>query len=274
MQRLLNGSGWDADGVRDDLRDYVAEHLGDPNAVLVLDERGFVKKGDRSAGVQRQYTGTVGKHENCQVGVFLAYATPGGVALVDRDLYLPTSWTQVVAAGDIADCDSEGDEATAALLDRLPGTILALGDIAYDRGSAREFAHCYAPGWGRHRNRTRPTPGNHEYQTDEAAAYFAFFAGRAGPPGKGWYSFDLGELASDRAQLQLQQDRRLPSRIRAGALATGGPGRPPHPLHPGLLAPSPLQLRGPPRQHRTGGRLVGGAVRGGSPPRCTRWATP
>jgi SRSO17 transposase len=94
MQRLLNGSGWDADGVRDDLRDYVVEHLGDPEAVLVLDETGFVKKGDRSAGVQRQYTGTVGKHENCQVAVFLAYATPGGVALVDRDLYLPTSWTQ------------------------------------------------------------------------------------------------------------------------------------------------------------------------------------
>ena len=78
MQRLLNGSGWDADGVRDDLRDYVVEQLGDPDAVLVLDETGFVKKGDRSAGVQRQYTGTAGKHENCQVAVFLAYAAPGG----------------------------------------------------------------------------------------------------------------------------------------------------------------------------------------------------
>jgi SRSO17 transposase len=89
MQRLLNGSGWDADGVRDDLCDYVVEQLGDPHAVLVLDETGFVKKGDRSAGVQRQYTGTVGKHENCQVGVFLAYAAPGGVALVDRDLSCP-----------------------------------------------------------------------------------------------------------------------------------------------------------------------------------------
>ncbi len=72
----------------------MVEQLGDPDAVLVLDETGFVKKGDRSAGVQRQYTGTAGKHENCQVGVFLAYAAPGGVALVDRDLYLPKSWTQ------------------------------------------------------------------------------------------------------------------------------------------------------------------------------------
>ena len=93
MQRLLNGAGWDADGVRDDLREYVVEHLGDPGAVLVLDETGFLKKGTRSAGVQRQYTGTAGKQENCQVAVFLASATPAGVALLDRDLYLPTSWT-------------------------------------------------------------------------------------------------------------------------------------------------------------------------------------
>jgi SRSO17 transposase len=93
MQRLLNGAGWDADGVRDDLRNYVVEQLGDPQAVLVLDETGFVKKGDRSAGAQRQYTGTAGKQENCQVAVFLAYAASGGVALVDRDLYLPKSWT-------------------------------------------------------------------------------------------------------------------------------------------------------------------------------------
>jgi SRSO17 transposase len=78
MQRLLNGSGWDADGVRDDLRDYVVEQLGDPDAVLVLDETGFVKKGDRSAGVARQYTGTAGRIENAQVGVFLAYVSRAG----------------------------------------------------------------------------------------------------------------------------------------------------------------------------------------------------
>ena len=71
----------------------MVEQLGDPDAVLVLDETGLVMKGDRSAGVQRQDTGTAGKHENCQVGVFLAYAAPGGVALVDRGLYLPKSWT-------------------------------------------------------------------------------------------------------------------------------------------------------------------------------------
>ena len=93
MQRLLNGSGWDADGVRDDVRSYVVEHLGDPDAVLVLDETGFVKKGTRSAGVARQYTGTAGRIENAQVGVFLAYASRAGVALIDRDLYLPKVWT-------------------------------------------------------------------------------------------------------------------------------------------------------------------------------------
>ena len=93
MQRLLNGSGWDADGVRDDVRSYVVQQLGDPDAVLVLDETGFIKKGTRSAGVARQYTGTAGRIENAQVGVFLAYASPAGVALIDRDLYLPKAWT-------------------------------------------------------------------------------------------------------------------------------------------------------------------------------------
>lgn len=93
MQRLLYGAKWDADAVRDDLQDYVVEHFGDPDGVLVLDETGFLKKGNRSAGVQRQYTGTAGKIENCQIGVFLAYVTRRGRALIDRALYLPESWT-------------------------------------------------------------------------------------------------------------------------------------------------------------------------------------
>jgi SRSO17 transposase len=94
MQRLLNRAGWDTDGVRDDVRGYVARHLGDAGAVLVVDETGFVKKGTKSAGVQRQYSGTAGRVENCQLGVFLAYAGPKGRALVDRELYLPKSWTE------------------------------------------------------------------------------------------------------------------------------------------------------------------------------------
>lgn len=93
MQRLLNTACWDPDLVRDDLRSYVAERLGHRDGVLVVDETGFLKKGTRSAGVQRQYSGTAGRVENCQLGVFLAYATPAGRALIDRELYLPKSWT-------------------------------------------------------------------------------------------------------------------------------------------------------------------------------------
>jgi SRSO17 transposase len=92
MQRLLNAAAWDADGVRDDVRAYVAGHLGSADGVLVVDETGFLKKGTKSAGVQRQYSGTAGRVENCQLGVFCAYVTGGGRALIDRELYLPKSW--------------------------------------------------------------------------------------------------------------------------------------------------------------------------------------
>ena len=89
MQRLLSTADWDPDRVRDDLRAYVVEHLGDPGGVLVVDETGFLKKGTKSAGVQRQYSGTAGRVENCQIGVFLTYASSRGRALIDRELYLP-----------------------------------------------------------------------------------------------------------------------------------------------------------------------------------------
>src|SRR4051812_11184333 len=92
MQDFLSRMRWDADAVRDDLRAYVVEHLGDPEAVLVLDETGFVKKGGKSAGVQRQYSGTAGRVENCQIGVFLGYASRHGRVLIDRALYLPEGW--------------------------------------------------------------------------------------------------------------------------------------------------------------------------------------
>src|SRR6266496_4153572 len=93
MHHLLAAARWDADAVRDDLRGYVIEHLGSSDAVLVVDETGDVKKGTASAGVQRQYSGTAGRVENCQVAVFLSYASPAGHALIDRELYLPRSWT-------------------------------------------------------------------------------------------------------------------------------------------------------------------------------------
>jgi SRSO17 transposase len=95
MQRLVRSARWDADAVRDEVRSYVVDHLGTPDGVLIVDETGFLKKGDQSAGVQRQYTGTAGRIENAQVGVFLAYASVRGRALVDRRLYLPEqTWCQ------------------------------------------------------------------------------------------------------------------------------------------------------------------------------------
>lgn len=94
MQRLLAGAKWDADVVRDDLRAYVLEQLSDPRAVLVIDETGFLKQGTKSVGVKRQYSGTAGRIENCQIGVFLAYAAPEGHVLLDRELYLPREWAE------------------------------------------------------------------------------------------------------------------------------------------------------------------------------------
>jgi hypothetical protein len=99
----------------------------------------------------------------------------------------------LLAAGDIASCSSTGDEATATLLDSLPGTVLLLGDLAYDSGSTAEFNNCYHPTWGRHKDRSRPSPGNHEYGTPGATGYYGYFGAAAGDPTKGYYSFDIGE---------------------------------------------------------------------------------
>ena len=100
MQRLLRWADWDVEAVRDDVRDYVVEHLHASQAVLIIDDTGFLKKGVKSAGVARQYSGTAGRIENCQVGVFLAYRSSKGHALIDRQLYLPQPGpTSVTAAG-------------------------------------------------------------------------------------------------------------------------------------------------------------------------------
>src|SRR4051812_44378560 len=92
-QRVLSHVLWDQAKARDLCRGYVVEHLGAPDGVLIIDETGFLKKGTRSAGVARQYSGTAGRVENCQIGVFLAYASAKGHALIDRELYLPKEWT-------------------------------------------------------------------------------------------------------------------------------------------------------------------------------------
>ena len=128
MQHLLARAVWDTDGVREDLRDYVVAHLADPGAVLVIDETGDVKKGRRTVGVQRQYTGTAGRIENSQVAVYLTYAARGGHALIDRELYLPRSW-----ADDPARCAAAGVPATVGFATK-PTLATAMLIRALDAG--------------------------------------------------------------------------------------------------------------------------------------------
>ena len=105
----------------------------------------------------------------------------------------PTVDPVLVGAGDIGDCGSGGDDATAALLDGIEGTVFTAGDNAYENGSADDFRNCYANNWGRHLARTRPAPGNHDWQTNDLAGYLGYYGASAqGPDGSSWYSYDLG----------------------------------------------------------------------------------
>jgi len=105
----------------------------------------------------------------------------------------PTGPPVLVGAGDISICTRTTQEATAKLLDAIPGTVYTLGDNAYPDGSAADYTNCYNPSWGRHKARTRPTPGNHEYSTPGAAGYYGYFGAAAGDPTQGYYSYDLGD---------------------------------------------------------------------------------
>jgi acid phosphatase type 7 len=98
----------------------------------------------------------------------------------------------LLAAGDISTCGNDGDEQTARILDGQAGTIATLGDNAYEDGTSSQFANCYDPTWGRHKDRTRPSPGNHDYHTGGASGYYNYFGAAAGPSGRGYYSYDLG----------------------------------------------------------------------------------
>lgn len=104
----------------------------------------------------------------------------------------PGSDVVLVGAGDIASCLSTGDEATASLLDNIPGTVFTAGDNAYENGSPTDYSQCYDPSWGRHKARTRPAPGNHDYATSGASGYFGYYGDLAGPSGLGYYSYDIG----------------------------------------------------------------------------------
>jgi acid phosphatase type 7 len=121
------------------------------------------------------------------VGGSVGPASPGST---NGDTPVPS--VVLVGAGDIADCDSNRDEATARLLDDIPGTVFTLGDNAYEQGSPREFRQCYDPTWGRQLERTKPVVGNHEYFTPGASGYFGYFGEAAGDPGTGWYAYDAG----------------------------------------------------------------------------------
>jgi SRSO17 transposase len=128
IQRVLDRSAWDADAVRDDLRQQVIVELGDPDGVLVVDETGFLKKGTKSCGVARQYSGTAGRVENCQIGVFLGYASPKGRAGIDRALYLPREW-----ASDRERCEEAGVPETVAFHTK-PWLALDMLERALDAG--------------------------------------------------------------------------------------------------------------------------------------------
>ena len=128
FQHLLGRAEWSADEVRDDLRSYVVDHFNDKEAVLVIDETGFLKKGTKSAGVARQYTGTAGRIENCQVGVFLTYASARGRTFLDRELYLPEVWAGDLARRAAAGVPEEVEFATKPqLARRMIARVLAAG---------------------------------------------------------------------------------------------------------------------------------------------------
>jgi hypothetical protein len=104
----------------------------------------------------------------------------------------PSGARVLVGAGDIASCDRDADEATARLVERISGTVFTTGDNVYERGTRAEFERCYDPTWGRFKERTQPVPGNHDYATENGAAYFGYFGRAAGSPSRSWYAYDLG----------------------------------------------------------------------------------
>ena len=213
MQRLLRRADWDVDGVRDDVRDYVVEHLGDPEGVLIGDETGFIKKGVHSAGVQRQYSGTAGRTENCQIGTFLAYASVHGHALVDRELYLPESWTE-----DRDRCRAAGipDEVEFAT---KPRQLIAMLERALDAGvpfswvtADEAYGHAkYLRVWLEERdmfhvlalrcNDTLITTTGGEWRADELVAAL---------PAQAWRRLSVGQGAHGRREYDWA---RLPIRI-------------------------------------------------------------
>ena len=213
FQHLLSRAKWDADGVRDDLRAYVVDHLGHPDAVLVVDETGDVKKGTGTVGVQRQYTGTAGRIENAQVAVYLAYSAPEGHALIDRRLYLPKSWTDDTDRRDRAEVPTDTEFATkpelaTAMISaaaEVPAGWVA-GDEVYGadpqlRAAIATRGLGYVLGIGS--NRTVTTAAGVERvdtltRSLPRQAWQRLSAG-VGAKGQRWYSWALVEIVDDSA---------------------------------------------------------------------------
>jgi hemolysin type calcium-binding protein len=202
IDRIFGGSGRDLIRARNGGRDRV--DCGPGRDTAILDSRDVAV---RCETIRRPRPATPASTMPQTIRPPAPAATTGGLPAADLgtegatdpappsdppiDPPPPDDYPQLLAAGDIADC-TPGAEQTAALLDRFPGTVVALGDTAYESGSPEEFANCYDPTWGRHKYRTRPAVGSHEYGTPGASGYWAYFGPAAGEAGAGWYSYDLG----------------------------------------------------------------------------------
>ena len=255
MQRLVNAADWDAEAVRDDLRTYVVEHLAAAGSgVLVVDETGFLKKGTKSAGVARQYSGTAGRRENQQIGVFLLYASERGAAFIDRALYLPDEWMGDAARRKEAHIPPQVGFATKGELarDLLARACAAgvparwvVGDTVYSGDEVRRWLE------GQGRSYVLAVPSTHgiwtrahqqtvEHLADQlpADAWVRRSAGE-GSQGPRWYDWTclrlpyataagtgqwLLAVAAGSAQRERPQRARLRPRVRAGRHTGGGDG--------------------------------------------------
>ena len=213
LQHLLARAKWDADAVRDDLRGYVVDHLGDDDAVLVVDETGDVKKGSCTVGTQRQYTGTAGRIENAQVAVYLTYAAPNGHTPIDRELYLPKSWVDDPGRRERADVPADTGFATkpelaARMITRAvaAGTParFATGDEVYGadpelRQTTAGLGLGYVYAVGSNRTVTTTTGTQRVDQLARSLPRRAWRRVSAGTGAKGqrWYSWALVDIAGD-----------------------------------------------------------------------------
>jgi calcineurin-like phosphoesterase family protein len=206
-----------------------------PGATRQFATYGRMSNGD-SAAVGVAYAATGGTITTA--GLYTAGQSAGSYRVIATDssgVYADTASITIstvpggelvfVGAGDISDCGNDNDEATAVLLDGIAGTVYTLGDNVYSSGTATQYAQCYEPTWGRHKARTKPAPGNHDYNTSGATGYYGYFGDLAGPAGQGYYSFDLGDwhLVSLNSEVSMSAGSAQETWLRADLAATSKP---------------------------------------------------